>query len=68
MTALIYAHVERCLDCRACEVACGQTHDLHVPAIGSRLVERRSGALGIGFRGGDVRLRLQDLPAHRSHL
>jgi formate dehydrogenase iron-sulfur subunit len=26
MTALIYAHAERCLDCRACEVACGREH------------------------------------------
>jgi formate dehydrogenase iron-sulfur subunit len=26
MTALIYAHAERCLDCRACEVACAREH------------------------------------------
>lgn len=26
MTALIYAHPERCLDCRACEVACEREH------------------------------------------
>jgi formate dehydrogenase iron-sulfur subunit len=26
MTALIYAHAEHCLDCRACEVACGREH------------------------------------------
>ena len=27
MAALIYAHPERCVDCRACEVACQRVHD-----------------------------------------
>jgi formate dehydrogenase iron-sulfur subunit len=26
MTALVYSHAERCLDCRACEVACEREH------------------------------------------
>lgn len=27
MAELIYAHAERCMDCRACEVACQRVHD-----------------------------------------
>jgi formate dehydrogenase iron-sulfur subunit len=27
MAELIYAHAERCIDCRACEVACQRVHD-----------------------------------------
>lgn len=27
MAELVYAHAERCMDCRACEVACQRVHD-----------------------------------------
>ena len=42
--------------------------DPEVLPVGARLLEHGAGALGLGLRGGDVRLRLEDLSLHRGHL